>query len=79
MTNKNCLVGIACPNCGNDSMLYIESKTLAAVTDDGAETFGDIEWDSDSYTECPECDHRGTLSQFRVHPAEKDPTQAKKE
>jgi hypothetical protein len=66
MTNTNCLEGIACPACGNDFMIYIEARTMAAVTDDGSETFGDMEWDASSYTECPDCGRSGTLSEFRV-------------
>ena len=36
--NTNCLEHTACPQCGNDSALKIAAKTLAHVTDDGAET-----------------------------------------
>jgi len=79
MTSSNCLEGIACPACGNDSMLYIEVRTLASVTDDGAETYGDMEWDSGSYAECPECRRSGTLAEFRVEPATENPTQTTEE
>lgn len=64
MTNCNCLQGLACPRCGNDSMFTIAARTLAVVTDDGAETFGDMEWDADSYAECPECGHQATVAAF---------------
>lgn len=74
MTNVNCLQGIACPICGNDSVIHIDVRVLARVTDDGAETFGDIEWDGDSFTECPQCEHRGTLAEFRVRNANPDST-----
>jgi hypothetical protein len=67
MTNTNCLENTKCPECDNADRLFIESKTLAVVTDDGAETFGDMEWDDDSYAECPECRHSGKLREFR-HP-----------
>jgi hypothetical protein len=79
MTNTNCLEDIACPACGNDSMLYIAVRTLAVVTDDGAETYGDMEWDGDSYAECPECRRSGTLAGFRVEPATDNPGQTEKE
>jgi hypothetical protein len=65
MTNTNCLDGIACPTCGNDFRIYIQIATLAVVTDDGAETFGDMDWDDSSYAECPDCKRHGTLSEFR--------------
>lgn len=66
MTNTNCLEGIACPKCGNESRFRIQVRTLANVTDDGAETFGDMEWDDSSYAECPECGRHGTLADFRL-------------
>jgi len=72
MTNCNCLEGLACPRCGNDSMLTIEATTLAVVTDDGAETFGDMEWDAGSYAECPKCGNQATVAAFQAtdgHPS----------
>jgi DNA-directed RNA polymerase subunit RPC12/RpoP len=66
MTNESCLEGIACPKCGNDERVIIAVKTLATVTDDGAEPFGDMEWDDDSFARCPECDHWGRLGAFRL-------------
>lgn len=79
MTNTNCLEGIACPKCGNDCRFYLEAKTLAEVTDYGAETFGDMTWDDDSYAECPECEHRGTLGEFRIESADQTTTQTREE
>ena len=64
MTNSNCLHGLSCPRCGNDSRLTIEVTTLARVTDDGAEAFGDMHWDANSFAECPQCHHEGTLAAF---------------
>jgi hypothetical protein len=74
MTNSNCLEGIACPQCGNDAMIYIEAKTLAVVTDDGAETLGDMEWDDGRFAECPECRHHGTVAEFRISNASENAT-----
>jgi DNA-directed RNA polymerase subunit RPC12/RpoP len=79
MTNSNCLEGIACPQCGNDFRIYIGVKTLAEVTDEGAETFGDMEWDGDSYAECPDCRHSGTLDGFRIDAATETSTSNDKE
>jgi hypothetical protein len=79
MTSTNCLEGIACPDCGNDSRLYIEVKTLAVVYDHGAETYGDLGWDDGSYAECPECRRSGRLVEFRVEAAPENPNQATKE
>jgi len=75
MSNVNCLQGIACPKCGNDAIINVEVRILAAVTDDGAETFGDMEWDGSSYAECPDCEHRGTLAEFRAEAADGQATE----
>lgn len=79
MTNINCLEGIACRQCGNDSRINIAVKTLAVVTDQGAETFGDMDWGEDSYAECPECHHRSTVAGFRIEATTKTTTQTTKE
>jgi hypothetical protein len=79
MTNSNCLEGIACPKCGNDSRITIAVYTLAEVTDDGAETFGDMEWDGDSHAWCPDCAYDGTLNAFSVGRANETTTQTRKE
>ena len=67
MTNTNCLQGIACPKCGQNARMIIEVRSLAVVTDEGAETFGDMDWDDDNYAECPECGFPDTLAAFRCH------------
>lgn len=79
MTNTNCLEGLACPNCGHRVRLFIEVRTLADVTDDGAETFGDMEWDASSYAECPECRYHGTLGKFRIPADHENETQPREE
>jgi predicted RNA-binding Zn-ribbon protein involved in translation (DUF1610 family) len=69
MTNTNCLEGIKCPACGNEEQFRIAGRALFTVTDDGTEDHGDIEWDDDSYADCPECGRHGTLRDFRAEPA----------
>ena len=69
MTNTNCLENIACPKCGNDSLIHIEVTMPAAVTDDGAETFGDMYWDHGSFAKCPDCGHSATLGDFHTETA----------
>ena len=71
--NTNCLEHTACPQCGNDSALKIAVKTLAHVTDDGAETFGDLEWDDRSFAACPACGREGKLGEFRRLSSEEAP------
>jgi len=77
MTNTNCLENIRCPSCGNEDTFRIEVKTMATVTDDGTELdHGTVEWDENSYLECPKCFAHGKLGCFKVPPPEPQPTQA---
>jgi hypothetical protein len=66
MTNTNCLENIKCPACGNEESFRIAATTIVTVTDDGTEDHGDMEWDDDSYAECPKCHRHGTLKDFQV-------------
>jgi len=70
MTNDNCLAGIKCPQCGNESRFFITASVVADVTYDGADMaspqYGNgFEWDDHSYCRCPECDREGSLAAFR--------------
>jgi hypothetical protein len=69
MTNTNCLENIKCPACGNEDRFRIAAKTIAIVTDDGVEDYGDMEWDDDSYAECTECLKAGKLRDFQRDPS----------
>jgi hypothetical protein len=40
MTNKNCLEGIRCPQCGYEDAFRIEAQIRVYVTDDGTEDEG---------------------------------------
>lgn len=71
MPNTNCLEGIRCPKCGHEDAFKIETKVLVLVTDDGAEDFGDSEWDSNHYCECDNCHYSGTIKDFML-PARDD-------
>ncbi len=66
MTNTNCLENFKCPACGNEESFRIAATTIATVTDDGTEDHGDMEWDDDSYAECPKCYRHGTVKDFQV-------------
>ena len=68
MSNNNCLQGLACPNCGNHQRLVIEATSLASVTDEGTDMFGDVQWYDTSYCECPDCWHRGCVKDFTTNP-----------
>lgn len=63
--NENCLEGIRCPVCGNNSSFKIEARVTCAVTDDGSVVEdGDHEWDDDSSCVCSNCGESGTVSDF---------------
>ena len=62
--NTNCLQGLACPKCSNDNMLIITGMSEFEVYDNGTASFGDVAWDNDSHTECPECNFEGALKDF---------------
>jgi hypothetical protein len=63
--NANCLEGIRCPKCMNSRRFNIVCTTYATVTDDGAEPYGDMEWDDCSRTTCADCHLTGPLGEFR--------------
>jgi len=76
MVNTNCLQNIKCPACGNDELFRIAAKTIAIVTDDGVEDYGDMEWGDDSYAECAQCHRHGTLKDFEAtSPSASEPEQ----
>lgn len=62
--NTNCLAGIQCPNCKQEGAFFINFTATALVTDDGAETVSDTEWDTDSLCMCTECKYRGLIKAF---------------
>ncbi len=62
--NVNCLDGIRCPKCGQEGSFRIAGSTVFEVVDDGTVGHGDVEWDDDSWTLCPACEHEGKLGEF---------------
>jgi hypothetical protein len=62
--NTNCLLGIRCPECGNEGRFYISALVTANVTDEGAEARGDMEWDGGSAILCPQCERAGKVDDF---------------
>jgi DNA-directed RNA polymerase subunit RPC12/RpoP len=66
MTNTNCLEGFRCPHCDSEAEFRIEVCTVVTFTDAGStDTGADLEWQDDSYCECPACDHAATVKDFR--------------
>ena len=67
MTNKNCLEGIRCPQCGHEDAFRIEAQITVYVTDDGTEDEGGhYAWDGESPCRCAECGHAGKIADFRI-------------
>ena len=71
--NTNCLMGYACPKCGNDDELLIRGTMWMSLTDQGTDPYtdatkmcGDVEYSGLSETRCPKCDFMGTLDDFRI-------------
>jgi hypothetical protein len=62
--------GIACPNCGCDDRLQVQLTTMANLTPDGTEPFGDQEWDDTSFMRCASCSHSGRVTDFYVEDAQ---------
>ena len=65
MANTNCLEGIQCPQCGQQDHFHIAGTSFFSVYDDGTDGHEDVEWDDDSFTRCPACNHEGKLLLFR--------------
>lgn len=63
-----------CPGCGNSlckgDRFRVSASSMFTVTNEGTEDHEDVEWDDDSYIECKECNHHGTVKGF--YPKEED-------
>lgn len=70
MANHNCLVGISCPNCGQEDQFYVTCTLEVGLTDNGVDDdyafkYGDgYSWGSTAPIRCGECDHTGKVSDF---------------
>ena len=62
--------GIACPNCGCDDRLQVQLTTMADLTPDGTEPFGDQEWDDTSFMRCASCGTSRRVTDFYVEDAQ---------
>ncbi len=58
--------GYACPNCKSDEHLQVELTTMADLTADGTDPFGDQHWHGESYMQCKACDHSGIVNSFHA-------------
>ena len=57
---------LVCSGCGSDEHLAVELTTMAKLTLDGTDPFGDHEWDHNSYMRCANCGNDGTVCSFYV-------------
>lgn len=64
MSGLRDIYGLACPACGNQSWLIVELVTLADLTSEGTEPFGDQYWGDASACRCPSCNHHATVADF---------------
>jgi hypothetical protein len=64
--NTNCLRGMVCPQCKSTGPFRISATALFTITDEGADEFGDIEYDGGSYCVCDACDHDGIVHDFKT-------------
>ena len=66
MSNENCLKGIKCPKCGNESKFIIQANAVVTVEDSGVTDAHTFEWGSDDGCKCAACDFHGELSEFEM-------------
>lgn len=55
---------LICPQCGSDEHLSVELTTMAYMTPEGTDPFGDQEWDHNCYMRCINCGNDGTVCTF---------------
>lgn len=66
MANKNCLLGVRCPQCGQDKQFTVAATVSLMLTDEGTGDYsGDVEYDDASRFECYECNHVGPFKEFQ--------------
>ncbi|MHB8408285.1 MAG: hypothetical protein ACYDHY_09405 [Acidiferrobacterales bacterium] len=66
MANRNCLEGMACPECGSGQPFRITVSTTVEMWDNGTESHGDVEYYDDAYCQCVMCSHSGKVVNFRL-------------
>lgn len=67
MSNKNCLKGLMCPECGHTYALDIQCTVIMRVTDDGTEFVNsNVEWDDNSHASCTSCGYDEQITSFRL-------------
>jgi len=58
---------MVCPRCGAREGFEIDAETTIAVDEEGlVEDYGDMVWEDDSFTRCPECNLAGPALMFQT-------------
>ena len=65
MPNINILVGVRCPECGHEDEFMVPCTGVGAVTDDGVEIIGDIDFCDGAVWLCTNCGTTGPENMFR--------------
>ena len=61
----NCLIDLACPQCGSREGVTIEVKRWASISDNGTDDEpGDTEYKDRNPCRCTECEHEATVAAF---------------
>lgn len=63
MSNTNCLENRKCPKCGQEDRFHVAAQSIFVVVDDGTDGHYDVEYDDESYADCPDCGWWGCWKQ----------------
>lgn len=65
--NKNCMIGLRCPRCGEDDAVMVYASAWMRIIDEGVDTpEGAIDYDEQSMASCPECNHCGSFKDWEI-------------
>jgi len=57
---------LECPSCHSDERLQVALTTMADLTPEGTDPWGDHEWDDKSFMRCAGCGHCGCVADFEI-------------
>lgn len=73
MANHNCLEGYRCPDCKSEGPFSIRASATFVVSDDGTDSYSDVEWNGDDSCRCMQCQWSGEVSDFQYVEEYADP------
>jgi hypothetical protein len=62
--NKNCLEGLACPQCKSEGPFFIDGTATFVVCDDGTDSHSEVSWENESGCSC-QCGCSGNVGDFK--------------